>query len=1583
MPIVTIGEIVTLADDGALAPLSDDSMSLINIDGFQSDGRFLGIDGSGFAAVILDTGIDLDHSFFGPDVDQDGVADRIVYQYDFADGDADASDQNGHGSNVSSIIGSSDSVYGGVAPGTDIIHLKVFSDSGSGSFSYVEQALQWVIDNTTLYNIASVNMSLGDGGNHTSSQSLYGIADEIAALASLDVITVSASGNKFYEVNSIQGVQYPAADPNSLSVGAVYDDSTGGYTYGDGAKSFSTGPDAITPFSQRDADLTDIFAPGAPITGAGSDGGLVTMHGTSQASPHIAGVAVLAQQLASQMLGRRLTVSEFSDLLVDTGVTINDGDDEDDNVTNTDLDFSRVDVLALGDAIYSMVEITTYYEIAATDAVNPEGDSGSTPFTFTVTRSGDTSISSEVSYAVTGSGADAADATDFGGALPSGTLSFAAGEMSKVLTVSVSGDLKLEADEGFTVTLSAPSAGSEITTAAATGTIENDDIAPTVVEVRVSSSSDDAEEKASGSVSLSSSDLEMIQDSSAQTVGIRFAGIEVPQGATIVDAYLQFQVDEKDTGETTLEIRAEAVDDAATFSSSSFDITSRAVTSASSTWSPPAWSTVGEAGAAQQTSDLTAVVQEIVDRGGWSAANAMAFVIDGVGKRVAESFDGKAAAAPLLHIEYVEAPAVAPATSYEIVATDAANPEGDSGTTPFEFTVTRSGDTTVSSEVDYAVTGSGADAADAADFGGALQTGTVSFIAGEISKVITIDVSGDADMEADEGFTVTLSNPSAGSEITTASAAGTIENDDTELAISATGAVKPEGDAGTTAFTFTVTRSGDVSGTTDVAYAVTGSGADAADATDFGGALPSGTVSFAAGETSKVLTIDVSGDADMEADEGFTVTLSNPSGGALITTASAQGTIENDDTELAISATDAVKPEGDAGTTAFTFTVTRSGDVSGTTDVAYAVTGSGADAADATDFGGALPSGTVSLAAGETSKVLTIDVSGDADMEADEGFTVTLSNPSDGALITTASAAGTIENDDTELAISATDAVKPEGDAGTTAFTFTITRSGDVSGTTDVAYAVTGSGGDAADTTDFGGALPSGTVSFAAGETSKVVTIDVSGDADMEADEGFTVTLSNPSDGAVITTASAQGTIENDDAAPPATIYSIAATDAANPEGDSGSTPFTFTVTRSGNTSVSSDVDYAVTGSGADAADGSDFGGALPSGTVSFAAGETSKILTLDISGDSDVEVDEGFTVTLSAPSAGSEIGTATATGTIENDDAAPPPPAEPTVVEVRVSSSSDDAEEKASGSVSLSSSDLEMIQDSSAQTVGIRFAGIEVPQGATIVDAYLQFQVDEKDTGETTLEIRGEAVDDAATFSSSSFDITSRAVTSASSTWSPPAWSTVGEAGAAQQTSDLTAVVQEIVDRGGWSAANAMAFVIDGVGKRVAESFDGKAAAAPLLHIEYVEAPAAAPATSYEIVATDAANPEGDSGTTPFEFTVTRSGDTTVSSEVDYMVTGSGADAADATDFGGALCGRRDIEGRHHRRLGRRRHGSGRRFHGDAVEPDPQLRHRDSERHGDDRKRRYRTGNFGDRRGEAGRRRRNHGVHVHGHAVR
>ncbi|MAP11552.1 MAG: hypothetical protein CMQ61_05805, partial [Gammaproteobacteria bacterium] len=204
---------------------------LIEIDDFRSDFRLDSIDGSGFATVILDTGIDLNHPFFGPDADGDGISDRIVYSYDFADNDADASDVDGHGSNVSSIVASSDGTYTGMAPVADVIHLKVFTDSGSGNFGMIEDALQWVVANAAGYKIASVNMSLSDSGNYSTPVSGYGTGDELAALANLDIITVSASGNAFHSFGSAQGVAYPSTDPFSFSIGAVYEGTYGTFNY--------------------------------------------------------------------------------------------------------------------------------------------------------------------------------------------------------------------------------------------------------------------------------------------------------------------------------------------------------------------------------------------------------------------------------------------------------------------------------------------------------------------------------------------------------------------------------------------------------------------------------------------------------------------------------------------------------------------------------------------------------------------------------------------------------------------------------------------------------------------------------------------------------------------------------------------------------------------------------------------------------------------------------------------------------------------------------------------------------------------------------------------------------------------------------------------------------------------------------------------------------------------------------------------------------------------------------------------------------------------------------------------------------
>lgn len=171
------------------------------------------------------------------------------------------------------------------------------------------------------------------------------------------------------------------------------------------------------------------------------------------------------------------------------------------------------------------------------------------------------------------------------------------------------------------------------------------------LNVRVATSADDVEESSTGQVSRNSSDLELVRDGSSglQTVGVRFRNINIPPGATIVAAHLEFVVDEADTTSTALTIRAQDADDAAVFGSSRNNVSNRSLTNASTSWAPSAWTSVGQS---QESPDLSALVQEVVDRGGWLAGNNMAFVITGSGERTAESYDGTPASAPLLHIEY-------------------------------------------------------------------------------------------------------------------------------------------------------------------------------------------------------------------------------------------------------------------------------------------------------------------------------------------------------------------------------------------------------------------------------------------------------------------------------------------------------------------------------------------------------------------------------------------------------------------------------------------------------------------------------------------------------------------------------------------------------------------------------------------------------------------------------------------------------------------------------------------------------------------------------------------------------------------
>jgi Bacterial Ig domain len=189
----------------------------------------------------------------------------------------------------------------------------------------------------------------------------------------------------------------------------------------------------------------------------------------------------------------------------------------------------------------------------------------------------------------------------------------------------------------------APSPGVTVTVANS-GEVTSQDVA-------IAAGLDDVEERSNGRMWVATTDLDLVVDGTvSQTVGLRFAGIGAPRGAQILNAYVQFQVDDVSTGPANLVVRAHASDNAPAFTLARFDVTSRPTTTAATTWVPATWPAVGARGADQRTTDLAPVLQQVVDRPGWSAGGALALIVTGSGSRVAESFEGTFA--PVLHIEY-------------------------------------------------------------------------------------------------------------------------------------------------------------------------------------------------------------------------------------------------------------------------------------------------------------------------------------------------------------------------------------------------------------------------------------------------------------------------------------------------------------------------------------------------------------------------------------------------------------------------------------------------------------------------------------------------------------------------------------------------------------------------------------------------------------------------------------------------------------------------------------------------------------------------------------------------------------------
>lgn len=277
-----------LDEGGSLAQLGiDDLTGLANV---RAD---YGFDGSGQTVVIIDSGIAYDHAALGGGF---GAGFTVVGGWDFAERDANPYDDGpygSHGTHVAGIIASADSRALGLAPGVDLVALRVFDDSGNGNFAWVEQALQWVHRNRNAFAnpITTVNLSLGAGWNSASVPLWATLEDEFAQLETAGIFTAVAAGNGFATTRSV-GLDYPAASGHVVAVASVDADGS------------------LSSFSQR-LDRV-IAAPGRSILSTvpdyvgnrdGQTNDFARYSGTSMASPYVAGAAVLVRQ-AMQFVGQ-------------------------------------------------------------------------------------------------------------------------------------------------------------------------------------------------------------------------------------------------------------------------------------------------------------------------------------------------------------------------------------------------------------------------------------------------------------------------------------------------------------------------------------------------------------------------------------------------------------------------------------------------------------------------------------------------------------------------------------------------------------------------------------------------------------------------------------------------------------------------------------------------------------------------------------------------------------------------------------------------------------------------------------------------------------------------------------------------------------------------------------------------------------------------------------------------------------------------------------------------------------------------------------------------------------------------------
>ena len=298
--------------------------------------------------------------------------------------------------------------------------------------------------------------------------------------------------------------------------------------------------------------------------------------------------------------------------------------------------------------------------------------------------------------------------------------------------------------------------------------------------------------------------------------------------------------------------------------------------------------------------------------------------------------------------------------------------------------------------------------------------GTLTFAKNELSKTILIPVIGDRAAEFSETLFVNLKNAKGGAKIANSQAAVTILDNEPRISINDLSQV--EGQSGTSAFNFTVSLSAAYDQPVTINYSTADGSAKAG--TDF--TAVSGSVVFAAGETSKTIPVLVNGNRLPESDRTFFVNVNTPNSYAEITKAVGVGAIADNEPRISINDVSVLK--GNTGVAPLTFTVNLSATYDQAVSVNYTTTDGSATAGN--DYAAA--AGTVTFQPGQTTQQVIVQVNGDRLPEPNKSFLVSLSSASSNAYISKSTGIGTIIDDEPRISIA------NSWNYGEATFTFTV-----------------------------------------------------------------------------------------------------------------------------------------------------------------------------------------------------------------------------------------------------------------------------------------------------------------------------------------------------------------------------------------------------------------------------------------------------------------------------------------------------------------------------------------------------------------